>query len=123
MLKISKTHSYSVPVVERTCDILELLSRSDVPLKSVQISDLTRVPRSTTYRILRTLVKREYLTQDLDGGFSLARSEIARLMATPAPVGTMAEEPAERSRRTLSTREIVQILTAVLDSLSRSRGK
>src|SRR5580700_6372372 len=71
MLKLSRNRFYSVPVVMRTLDILEYLYKCESPLKTNEISDSLRVPRTTTYRILRTLVHRGYVFQDLDGRFSL----------------------------------------------------
>jgi hypothetical protein len=79
MLRLSKARSYSIPVVVRTLDILELLSRSDSPLKTNEISDRARVSRSTTYRILKTLVQRGYVSQDLDGRFSFSDPDNARI--------------------------------------------
>jgi hypothetical protein len=70
MLKLSRNRFYSVPVVMRTLDILEYLYKCESPLKTNEISDSLRVPRTTTYRILRTLVHRGYVFQDLDGRFS-----------------------------------------------------
>lgn len=68
---------YKVPVVERTFDILELLQKTSRPLKMAAIAEETGVARSTTYRILRTLVSRGYALQSTDGGYSGALSEAA----------------------------------------------
>jgi IclR helix-turn-helix domain len=73
MLKLSRNRFYSVPVVMRTLDVLEYLYRCESPVKTNEISDNLRVPRTTTYRILRTLVHRGYVLQDLDGQFSVNR--------------------------------------------------
>lgn len=72
MPKVTKNRAYVVPVLMSTLDILEYLSRTDAPLKMNQISDVTAVPPTTTYRILQTLVHRGYLTHDLEGRYSLA---------------------------------------------------
>jgi hypothetical protein len=74
MLKLSRNRFYSVPVIERTFDVLEYLHRCESPLKTNEISDNLRVPRTTTYRILRTLAHRGYVFQDLDGRFSFNHS-------------------------------------------------
>jgi predicted transcriptional regulator len=74
MLKVSRNRFYSVPVVMRTLDVLEYLHRCESQVKTNEISDNLRVPRTTTYRILRTLVHRGYVIQDLDGRFSLSHS-------------------------------------------------
>ncbi len=72
MLKITKNRGYVVPVLMSTLDILEYLSRTDAPLKLNEISDVTAVPLTTTYRILQTLVQRGYLTHDPEGKYGLA---------------------------------------------------
>ncbi len=71
MLKDTKTRSYLVPVLMHTLDILELLLKSDHPLKTRYISNTTGVSQRTTDRILQTLADRGYLAQDLEGKFSL----------------------------------------------------
>jgi len=70
MLKVSRNRFYSVPVVMRALDVLEYLYRCESPVKTNEISDNLRVPLTTTYRILRTLVHRGYVVQDLDGRYS-----------------------------------------------------
>lgn len=68
MLKLKKEpRSYVVPVVERTFDILESLNTT--PRKASEIADGTGIARSTTYRILRTLVRRGYVAQVASGGY------------------------------------------------------
>ena len=80
MLRLTKSQSYSVPVVERTLDILEVLHGSDCPLKTNEISSIAKVSRSTTYRILRTLVQRGYIFQNLDGEFSVKQLDFQRIV-------------------------------------------
>lgn len=70
MLKDGKRRNL-VPVLMHTLDILELLVRTDAPLKMSEISQTTGVSQTTTYRILRTLVHRGYLAQDRKGRFSV----------------------------------------------------
>lgn len=72
MVKAAKSRFYLVPVLMHTLDILELLSTTNDRLKLNEISDLTGVPLTTTYRILQTLVHRGYLSHDLEGKYSLA---------------------------------------------------
>jgi hypothetical protein len=79
MLRLTKSGSYSVPVVERALDILEVLHGSDFPLKTNEISSMAKVSRSTTYRILRTLVQRGYVFQNLDGEFSVKELDFQRI--------------------------------------------
>lgn len=58
-----KTDKYWVPVVAKTVDILDCF-RSDVEeLTLEQVVQRTSVPHTTAYRILHTLVCREYLLQ------------------------------------------------------------
>src|SRR5580700_5081547 len=83
MLRLSKSRSYSVPVVERALDILEVLYGSHCPLKTNDISRLSRVSRSTTYRILRTLAQRGYVFQNLEGEFSVKYLDSKKIV----PVG------------------------------------
>ena len=72
MLKVTRNRLYVVPVLMSSLDILEFLSRTEVPLKMNEISDATGVPLTTTYRILQTLVHRGYLAHDAEGRYSLA---------------------------------------------------
>jgi hypothetical protein len=71
MLKDTKSRRYLIPVLIHLLDILELLQRTDAPLKMYEISDATGVSLTTTYRILRTLVYRGYLAQDREGKFRI----------------------------------------------------
>jgi len=80
MLKAAKSRFYLVPVLMHTLDILELLSTPDARLKLNEISDLTGVPLTTTYRILQTLVHRGYLAHDLAGKYSLAESPVTKTL-------------------------------------------
>jgi ribose transport system substrate-binding protein len=58
-----KTDKYWVPVVAKTIDILDCF-RSDLEeLTLEQVVQRTNVPHTTAYRILHTLVRREYLSQ------------------------------------------------------------
>jgi hypothetical protein len=118
MLKISQTRSYSVPVVERTCDILELLESSDVSLRSNQIADLTHISRTTTYRIMRTLVQRGYVVQNLDGSYALAAGRVGRILP-PRVSSTSRGFPFGPPRREMSSQEIVQMLSSIVEFLRR----
>lgn len=81
MHQLSQRGSYTIPVVMKTIDILEHMRRSQRPLKMDCISQQTKIARSTTYRILRTLVSRGYLTHRHDGSYSYT--------ATTDQVGTV----------------------------------
>jgi hypothetical protein len=122
MLRISKTRSYSVPVVERTCDILELLDQSDLPLKSKRIAERTRIPHSTAYRILRTLVQRGYVAQNMDGGYAIVRNRTGKASTKFVSENGAKATSRKGLRRDLSTPEIVRMLSAILESLSHRTG-
>lgn len=122
MLRLSKSRSYSVPVVERTLDILEVLYESHCPLKMKEISSRARVSHSTTYRILRTLVQREYVFHSLDGEFSVKYLDSKKIV----PIGR--EDQSSALMRTapesnLSTDQLIDILLRLLQDLrSASAG-
>jgi hypothetical protein len=109
MLKATKSRFYVVPVLMCALDILELLSRSGVPLKTNEISRMTGVSPTTTYRILRTLIHRGYLVQDLDGRFGLLnRPE----MSLPSGQDANTEPITD-----LSGDQVIEILHSVLQTL------
>jgi len=88
MLKDTKNRSYLVPVLMHTLDILELLMKSDRPLKTSDISNTTGVSQRTTYKVLRTLADRGYLAPDHEGKFSLLnQSEVKNTLLLEIVVG------------------------------------
>ena len=99
MPKVLKSRLHVVPVLLRALDVLELLSRTNAPLRMDEIADTTGVSRTTTYRILQTFVHRGYLAHDLEGKYSLSKSidmtTILRWHATAADA-----ESAQKSRVT-----------------------
>lgn len=112
MLKITKSRFYLVPVLMRTLDILEALSNSDGPLKMNEISQKTGISKATTYRILRTLVYRGYVSQDIEGRFSMLRME----WTTPQSRATIAES-ASLGETGLTGDQIIEVLHNVLQTL------
>jgi hypothetical protein len=74
MLRLSRQRSYTVPVLMRALDILEFLQRNGSSFLANQISAETKVPLSSTYRIVRTLVQRGYLEQSISGRYSFKTS-------------------------------------------------
>jgi len=122
MLRLSKTGSYSVPVVVRTLDILELLHRSDSPLKMTEISTITRTAHSTTYRILRTLVDRGYISQGLDGRFSVKDFDKCRIVPALPKERISSSNGTRDSEETLSADQFVEILLALLPNLRRTNS-
>ena len=71
MLRETKKRFSGVPVLMRTLDIIELLRESDSPLRIIDISNVTGVSQTTTYRVLWTLVRRGYVVRDVERRFSL----------------------------------------------------
>ena len=118
MLRITKNRFYVVPVLMRTLDILEFLRQSKAPLKMHDISTGTGVAPTTTYRILRTLVHRGYLAQDLEGRFSVLNRPEFKVQSPEHA------NPARqlRSHKTdLSGDQVIQILGSVLQTLRESK--
>ncbi len=84
---------YSVPVVRSTFRILEELSRVEA-LGLKEITETTRIPKSTVFRILNTLFDMGYLVRDSDRSYRIsfalgrlvsdeANSEALRNLALP----------------------------------------
>lgn len=53
-------------LVERTIEVLELLSKDVNGLRLTEISDLLKLPRSSTHRLLNSLKKHHFVTQMKD---------------------------------------------------------
>ena len=120
MLKLSKMGSYSVPVVQHALDILELLYRNESPLKMNEISKQTGTAHSTTYRILRTLVGRGYVVQDLSGGFGIRVSTASRILPIFSNDGRNPFNRVEGSDSDLSADQVIEILFALLQNVKRA---
>ena len=103
MLKDTKSGRYLVPVLMHLLDILELLQRTDAPLKMYEISEATGVSLTTTYRILRTLVHRGYLTQDREGRFRMLDRPELKNPSQPASGPSSETGQQANSRSTSST--------------------
>ncbi len=58
-----RSDKYWVPVVAKTIDVLDCFASDAERLTLEQIVQRTRVPHTTAYRILHTLVSRDYLHQ------------------------------------------------------------
>jgi hypothetical protein len=118
MLKITKSRFYLVPVLMRTLDVLETLANSDVPLKMNEISHKTRISKTTTYRILRTLVYRGYVGQDIEGRFSLLKG----LEGTALPQSRTSSAGSASSGETgLTGDQVIEVLHSVLQTLRPRR--
>lgn len=67
-MKSSKDKSpYLIPVLSKTLDILEFIETSSPPITLETIRLQTKTPKTTVYRIVRTLVHRGYLSQSAEG--------------------------------------------------------
>ena len=69
----SVTSSYSVPVVRSTFSILEALSRAEY-LGLREVTQVTRIPKSTVFRILSTLVDLGYVLRDANRNYRISPS-------------------------------------------------
>lgn len=118
MLKITKSRFYLVPVLMRTLDILEVLSQSAAPLKMNDISLRTGISKTTTYRILRTLVYRGYVCQDLEGRFTMLKE-----LEGPGlpPLGASIGEFALSGETGLTGEQVIEVLQNVLQTLRPRR--
>jgi IclR family acetate operon transcriptional repressor len=58
--------NYTVPAVDRAFRVLELLSASPHGLSLAQLASQTKVPKSTLFRILRTLLQHSIIVEDPD---------------------------------------------------------
>jgi DNA-binding transcriptional ArsR family regulator len=118
MLRVSKSRSYSVPVVLHTLNIIEVLSESDFALKANEISDRAGVSHSTTYRILRTLVQRGYVSQDLDGRFRRFRDlDKPRIVPIIRVDQLNALHGAQEPETNVSADQLIEMLLALLQGL------
>jgi hypothetical protein len=67
----SRNPSYLVPCVIRTVRMIEALRESGTGLRVENLQSMTGYPRTTIYRILRTLVACEYIRRDSGGSYRL----------------------------------------------------
>ena len=56
--------NYTVPAVDRAIRVLELLSAAPHGLSLAQLALQTKVPKSTLFRILRTLLQHSIIVED-----------------------------------------------------------
>lgn len=121
MLRVTKNRFYAVPVLMRTLDILEFLGKSDCPLRMKEISHGTGVSQTTTYRILRTLIHRGYVVQDIEGSFSLLNRSEMNLVSVQR-TNSRGSEPMPLHRTDLSGDQVIEILYGVLQTLGQGNG-
>ncbi|MEO6801881.1 MAG: substrate-binding domain-containing protein [Granulicella sp.] len=58
---------YLIPVLTKALDILELVKTESQPMTLESIHRVTKVSKTTVYRVLKTFVHRGYLSQSPDG--------------------------------------------------------
>ena len=58
---------YLIPVFSKALDVLEVFQKYDRPLSLEAIQKQTNIPKTTAYRIVKTLVHRGYLAQTSSG--------------------------------------------------------
>lgn len=61
----------NVRVIDRTLDILEVLSSSEGPVSLAEICSSTGISKSTVFRLLATLCARKYVEKRPDGTYSI----------------------------------------------------
>lgn len=64
--KVKSKRLYLIPVLTKSLDILELLQTENQPMVLETIHRLTKISKTTVYRILKTLVHRGYVAQTSD---------------------------------------------------------
>jgi ribose transport system substrate-binding protein len=70
---------YLIPVLCKALDILDLLEREKTRVPLEDIFQRVKIPKTTVYRILKTLVHRGYLAQSPDGRYhAISRSKKIR---------------------------------------------
>jgi hypothetical protein len=120
MLRLSENRSYCVPIILRALDIVELLQRSKSPLRTNEISDRTGVSLSTTYRILRTLLQRGYLCQNLQGQFSVKNAGHSAIMSIETHEIPFLRSELQDHDANLSGGEVVEFTDAVVRNRKHS---
>jgi DNA-binding IclR family transcriptional regulator len=76
----------SVPVLERTLDLLALLEGEEHGATIRELCDRLGLPRSTVYRVLNTLLARHFVRRSADGVFALGPALVS-LAARVRPDG------------------------------------
>lgn len=121
MLVIRETRFYFVPIVVRTIDIIELLLSEEAPLSTREVSESVGVPVTTTYRILRTLLQRGYVMQDLQGRFrAAAKAETGFRAANRSSGKDVSDEM--RDVEELPREQMIAMLELVAMHLRNRRG-
>jgi IclR family transcriptional regulator, KDG regulon repressor len=106
--------SKSVKSAARALDILELLGRAEKPMTLTEISVALRLPKSSTYLLLQTLVQRGYLEASSSAGpFQLGLKVIELAGTRAGRTHFLTQFPAVAREVVASCHETVQL--AILD--------
>ncbi len=62
---------YVIPVFSKALDVMELMGRDTAPFTVDALHKLTKIPKTTVYRILQTLLHRGYAVHGADGSYKL----------------------------------------------------
>ena len=69
MAKAKIKRLYSIPILSKVLDVLELLEEISGPISLEEVFQRTRISKTSVYRILKTLVHRGYLAQTQNGQY------------------------------------------------------
>ena len=58
-----KVDKYWIPIIARTIDLLDCFASANKPLTLEEVVKATGIPHTTAYRVLHTLVLRDYLNR------------------------------------------------------------
>src|ERR1700733_13871628 len=119
MIRLSKSRTYTAPVVFRALDILEFLFQYHSPVKLDEIAERTGVARSSTYRILGTLEQRGYVLRSLDGHYSYCRSKSQPALNSRSNKLPVFASPPQRTKETLWVEHTIETLVTLLQESRR----
>ncbi|WP_446744450.1 substrate-binding domain-containing protein [Silvibacterium acidisoli] len=115
MRKKSQTPLYLIPILSKALDVLELMENESGSLTLEAIHKRTRFSKTTTYRVLKTLVHRGYLAQLGDGSYRHISRQKKVVFGYGSQSSTMPfSDAVEQSLRTAAVEAGVELL--VLDN-------
>jgi ribose transport system substrate-binding protein len=62
---------YLIPILSKALDVIELLEQNQASLAMEEVFQLTKISKTSVYRILKTLVHRGYVAESQDGRYRL----------------------------------------------------
>ena len=75
----------NIPAVEKTLALLELLSSEEKGLTQAQLKEKLHISMSTCYRILQTLLAKEWVRKDENSVYHPGKSLYPLFMGSAAP--------------------------------------